>query len=183
MNLAGRILVVLIFSMSIIFMGFSMAIYSSQTNWKDEAAKLQTEVRERRARNEELETERDALNSAYELARTTHREQLAKLEVHRHLLQGQLERLRGDLATNSMLKGNLNNEVSRTQNELSQLIQAVQGLRDNVNQERQTRDSGFDEFTNRFDIMNQAATDLQILEERFRQLQDDVAFYEGRAAP
>ena len=42
MNLVGKIFIVLIFVMSILFMGFVVAVYATHTNWRDVVMKPET---------------------------------------------------------------------------------------------------------------------------------------------
>ena len=50
MNLVGKIFVVLIFVMSLVFMAFAMAVYATHRNWREEV----TRPRERSAAGKEL---------------------------------------------------------------------------------------------------------------------------------
>src|SRR5215212_9494584 len=45
MNLVGKIFVALIFIMSLVFAAFSIAVYSTHTNWRQEIVRTPAEVR------------------------------------------------------------------------------------------------------------------------------------------
>jgi len=61
MNLVGKIFVVLILVMSIMFMSFAVVIFATHTNWKAEAAKLEKEKKDLKDAFDRLTAEKKAL--------------------------------------------------------------------------------------------------------------------------
>ena len=61
MNLMGKMFIVLIFIMSIMFMGFSVVIYATHTNWKDRCAKLETALNETKTKAKQRLDEKDSI--------------------------------------------------------------------------------------------------------------------------
>ena len=88
MNLIGKIFVVLIFVMSLVFMSFAVAVYGTHQNWKVEAAKRRRPWSTRpaasckRPRTKKTQLEADIAKEA-----VAKRQALAKLETERDELQ------------------------------------------------------------------------------------------------
>jgi len=59
MNLVGKIFVILILVMSVMFMSFAVAIYATHTNWKEHATKLDTDLKEAQKKVQQITTEKD----------------------------------------------------------------------------------------------------------------------------
>ena len=59
MNLLGKIFVVLIFVMSMLFMAFSVCVYATHRNWKEEVTKKDSDIRSLRTENDQLKEERE----------------------------------------------------------------------------------------------------------------------------
>ena len=59
MNLVGKIFVILILVMSVMFMSFAVAIYATHTNWKERAAKLDTDLKEAKKVGDQKLAEKD----------------------------------------------------------------------------------------------------------------------------
>lgn len=59
MNLMGKMFIVLIFIMSIMFMGFSVVIYATHTDWKARAEALSGQLNEARTKSQQLQQLKD----------------------------------------------------------------------------------------------------------------------------
>jgi peptidoglycan hydrolase CwlO-like protein len=59
MNLIGKIFVILILIMSLVFMGFAVTIYATHTNWKERAAKLDSDLKEAQKKVQQITQEKD----------------------------------------------------------------------------------------------------------------------------
>ena len=70
MNLVGKIFVVLIAVMCLVFMSFAMAVYATHKNWKDVVENpdngLNKQLKDQDARNKELTAEKDKLTAELE---------------------------------------------------------------------------------------------------------------------
>jgi chromosome segregation ATPase len=132
MNLVGKILVVLILVMSLVFMGFAVAVYATHKNWKDEIERTEAAqgkpkgykalLNDEIAKNKELAEQNAALkkeietvendrrlrvtNLATELAtRTQERDQLQNDAAD--LKQGEREAVQANKAAQAMLDAKL----------------------------------------------------------------------------
>jgi len=63
MNLVGKIFVILILIMSIMFMSFAVVIYATHTNWKERAAKLDADYKEAQKKVQQITTEKNDLET------------------------------------------------------------------------------------------------------------------------
>jgi hypothetical protein len=170
MNFLGKVFVILIVVMSLIFLGLSMAVYSTHTNWKEKTTALNTELETARAENEQLKTAHNLKVQELDREKTAAEQQIAKLETERSSLvttnaqiQKQLDVLeqnqRGQLAA-----------VASTQDLNQKLTAEVTGLRTQVRTEEQARDDAFTKALNATEQLHQSRNKFESAEERSRQL-------------
>lgn len=175
MNLLGKIFVVLVFVMSLVFMAFSVVVYGTHKNWKDEAAKqkelvgiAQTKYNEELAKKEQLEAE-------IEKEAVAKREALAKLETERDELARQrdeLARQRDDLAAKDKAAVAA---LDSAQQNLAKLTAEVDSLRTDIRSAQEARDQHFRQVVGLTDQMHQVQGELRRLEERRVQLAEEIA--------
>jgi len=67
MNLLGRLFIVLIFIGSIMFMSMSIALYATHTNWRERAAKLDQDLKQKTQDLAELQKQKESMESALRL--------------------------------------------------------------------------------------------------------------------
>ncbi len=108
MNLVGKIFVFLIFCMSLVFMAFSVMVYATHINWRDEV--LRTDVKpgqqlgwQKRYQNavndkDKVETQKADLEDQLESERALRRQLVAKLEAEKLALEAQAQSARQELA-------------------------------------------------------------------------------------
>ena len=65
MNLLGKILVILIFVMSVLFMAFSVMVYMTHNDWKTLAATAENDLREAQSANTQLQSEIQTTRTTY----------------------------------------------------------------------------------------------------------------------
>jgi len=175
MNLVGKIFVVLILVMSVVFMSFAVAVYGTHQNWKEKAAaeaqrvqNLQTTLSEREAEKTKLEAElaaeRDARNQA-----------VAKLETQR----GELEKERDTLVKQRDALLVKDKEavaaLDTAQQNLARLTKEVEGLRGEIRTTQDQRDKDFERAVELTDQIHQAQGEVRRLEERRIQLASQLA--------
>ena len=105
MNLLGKILVVLIFTMSLVFMSFAVAVYSTHTNWRmivkntkenvsiNQPLGLESVLAQAENEIVRKNDEMDRLTLEYKEELLIATDSLAKLETERLSLKGQVEML------------------------------------------------------------------------------------------
>ena len=87
MNLIGKIFVVLILVMSLVFMSLAMAVYSTHQNWRDTADKFKADVSTAQTKNNQLREDLKRLDSQLAAERDAYRQQLQALETKRAELE------------------------------------------------------------------------------------------------
>lgn len=90
MNLIGKIFTVLIFVMSLVFMAFSVAVYATHKNWKEQAQTLTSTNQALSAKRTELEQQLADTNQKLEQERAARRYALAAVQVRASQLERQV---------------------------------------------------------------------------------------------
>jgi hypothetical protein len=164
MNLVGKILVFLILLMSVIFMGFAVAVYSGHQDWIAKANEYKTKLTAEQKRNQELQSEFASAQSKVSEAEASRRQALAKLETEKDQLQQektaaakQLE----DLNTNYV---KVTAEASNALSQLKDKQNQVDSLRNDIEVARADRDENFKKVVDATDKLNQSAGELKRLE-------------------
>ena len=87
MTLLGKICIVLILIMSIVFMSFSIMVYATHRNWRDLVISqmpkgLQVQLQDLETENDELDNQLEELKFKLASEQAARRQALAKLEEH-----------------------------------------------------------------------------------------------------
>jgi hypothetical protein len=188
MNLLGKIFVVLIFVMSLMFMTMALMVYATHRNWKQEVARTETEAQQTGqpvgwkaryeqlvAQNQKLAADHLALQKEVVAVRTAKAEALAKLQTELSERQQELAaaqdqlKQRGDqlasaVATLQTQEENVN--VATTQ---------VQKLTEDIKTQIALVDDLFRKSLQLANDLMQANTKLPDLEERNAQLAQMLA--------
>lgn len=87
MNLFGKILVVLILVMSLVYMGLTVSVYATHTNWKEAANQLNTQIVDLLRRNESLNKRKSTLEMQIAQEMKLNEKKLATLETRKNELE------------------------------------------------------------------------------------------------
>ena len=87
MNLVGKIFIVLVFIMSIVFMSFSVMVYATHRDWKKESEQQAENLEYEQSVVQERTAERDNLKKQLEKQQAWARQSLAALETHKEVLE------------------------------------------------------------------------------------------------
>ena len=188
MNFVGKILILLILVMSLVFMSFAVAVYSTHQNWRETVERtpelasktgkpvgLKHQLEAANTRNEELQERYDTL------ATDLKHEREANLKVQGKLaedvesltkLRSSLERERDDLRKT---KATAVAAYEVAQNNLTKLTTEVVNLRQEVRDIQKDRDKQFETVVGLTDQIHQAQGEIKRLEERRMQLAEQVA--------
>jgi len=175
MNWLGKVFVVVILIMSLVFMGLAMAVYATHKNWKVENEALNKQLAESKAENTRLETEHNRKVEDLEREKTTAIQQATKLEQERVAL---VER---NLQAQTELEGLRQNQrehiaaVASTQAINQNLTADVNNLRQKIRDEQQTRDRVFKTALDATEQLHQAAGEYERAKEENQQLTSQVA--------
>ncbi|EAQ82645.1 hypothetical protein [Blastopirellula marina] len=175
MNLIGKIFTVLIFVMSLVFMAFSVAVYATHKNWKDEAKTLTTTNQTLSSKRTELEQQLGETKQMLEQERAARRYALAALEVR----SSQQER---QLATQ---QASLDQKVKELDQKSAALDQASKvaiaaetrntELENKLQTAQQNRDAMFANVVSTSDRVQTLQTNEERLKEREGQLAQQTA--------
>lgn len=175
MNWLGKVFVVLILVMSLVFMGLSMAVYSTHRNWKDVADGLQKKLEQQQAENTRLVSEHNRKVEELTAEKDAEKQQAVKLETERVSLvarNAQIQTERDQLNQDSREKVAM---VASTQKINEGLATEVTGLRQDIRTNEQARDASFKTTLDATEKLHQVAGAYEAAQERKQQLTELVA--------
>jgi predicted Holliday junction resolvase-like endonuclease len=170
MNLVGKIFIVLIFVMSILFMGFVVAVYATHTNWRNRVMAPDTGL-EAQLKNSQLEVERltNQMAKTEEQLATEIRarqNQLGLLETQKELLSKERDQLTKDIATKNEQARDAIADVKAAHESLA----ALRGERDKLLADNlaalATRDTAITSLVAKTDEANSLAIEMQTLQKQ-----------------
>jgi hypothetical protein len=185
MNLVGKIFVVLIFVMSLVFMSFTMALYATHKNWRDwvmneqvaadKPLGLSHQLKNAQTLNKELSDQKEKLQQQYDAEKAAKTQAIAKLA-------NELEAAKAELASIEKLKAELDKSsreavaaMNSTQTNSTDFRKERDGLRVEILQAQKDRDAHFKEVVRLTDELNQAVNDKEQLRKRTEDLGKDMA--------
>jgi hypothetical protein len=181
MNWLGKVFVVLILIMSLVFMGLAMAVYATHKNWQavikgsPGSPGLEQRLREAEQKNQELIAERNRKVEELEGERESAEQQVRKLEAERAGLatrnqgiQAELDKLNQDIAQATAA-------VAATQSNNDKLAAEVTSLRQQIRTAQQARDAAFKETLASTEQLHQLIGKYESAQERMQQLLQENA--------
>ena len=193
MNLLGRIFVVLILVMSLLFLGFSLAVYATHKNWKavvlrprEEAkpgqpAGLKWQLEDERAKVKALQDQLAKLQQAVQTEDQARRAQLAKLETTRAELKKEYDQQLLELAGLKEGERRAVEAAQVAQETLDNKLKQIDELQENIKTAYEDRDSKFKESVALTDKLHEAEGELARLKSNTQTLVRQVALYRDSA--
>jgi hypothetical protein len=175
MNWLGKVFVVVILIMSLVFMGLSMAVYATHKNWKIASENLNKQLAEAKAENGRLVTEHNRRVEELEREKTAAVQQVAKVEAERVGLAERNSQIQADLDSLKQEQSKNIATVASTQKINENLAGEVTDLRGRIRVEQKTRDSLFKQALDATEELHQAAGEYNTARERTDQLTKQVA--------
>ncbi len=175
MNLLGKIFVVLVFVMSLVFMSFAVAVYGTHRNWKQEAAKQSQAVQTAMTQFDDIRAEKERLEEQIKKEELAKREALAKLETERDELAKQRDELASERDNLAAKDKAAVAALDSAQQNLAKLTGEVGTLRTEIREAQQSRDRHFKQVVDLTDQVHQAQGERRRLEERRVQLASEIA--------
>jgi hypothetical protein len=161
MNLVGKILVFLIFVMSLVFMGFAVSVYSTHKNWIEVANRTQQQLQESQAETQKAQAALTAYQEQVTNEKKLHDEGIAKLrqkltdlETEKAAVDTQLAQLKDESAKQLAA-------LTTAQTALNKHLEQIDALRKDVATAQQERDAKFREYVTLQDSYNVAEADLK----------------------
>lgn len=191
MTVAGKIITVFIFVMSIAFLSLSLAVYATHNNWRDEVMDpnkgLQVQLKKLREEKATLENQLVKLKQEYNEERKIFRDALASLKVESKTLQTEKEEQRKQLEDTIERERKAMTELQKTNDNVQVLQKEIQGVQDEIRAVLQERTEKFTELVGFTDQLNQRAIEFELLQSRNKQLRVDqeqaAALLGGGKAP
>ncbi|HEX3602239.1 MAG TPA: hypothetical protein VHU84_18950 [Lacipirellulaceae bacterium] len=175
MNWLGKVFVLVIVIMSLVFMGLSMAVYATHKNWKTESEKLNTELTTAKAEKEAEITKRNQLVENYEREKTNQTQQIVKLEAEESAQAERVVQMQTELDGLKQHEREHIAAVASTQAINQTLAGEVGDLRQKVRTEQQTRDRVFKTALDATEQLHQSAGQYERALEENKQLTKQVA--------
>jgi septal ring factor EnvC (AmiA/AmiB activator) len=184
MNLVGKILVMLILVMSLVFMGFAVAVYSTHKNWKEVVTLDANAAREQgkkvgliqqrddlKKKYDEVSAQFQALQTEVDNMKKGYDDKVAKLETERDALAKESTDAKTSDAMNKQTLDKTVAELTAAQTTLDQKLKQIDTLREDIKKAIADRDANFNKLVEQTDAANKATLELQSLkgeEDRLR---------------
>jgi hypothetical protein len=175
MNLLGKVLVVAILVMSVLFMGLAMAVYSTHQNWKTTSDQLEATLTAKEAELKANKDEHDRLESQLRGEIESVQQQVRKLETERVALTGRMAASQNELDQFRQGQAAAIAAVSATQQNNQELTTEVTGLRGEIRQAQTDRDLSFAATVAATEAAHQVRNQLETTAERNQELTQQVA--------
>ena len=187
MNTIGKIFVFALFIMSLVFMSFAVALYSTHTNWRDEIMRTKEQVKQGqrigwKAQLDDAQAERAKLSAeitryqsdvaASEAARD---QVVAKIQTALEEKNKDLEVLRKEKEARELEREKAQAELAAARLELEAASKVVADLRAEVRTQQDKVDEQVDRAANLASELHEKESFLEIASERRAQLEKQVA--------
>jgi hypothetical protein len=194
MNLVGKILVVAIFVMSMVWMAFAMAVYSTQKNWKEVAERprdqatgtlkpgLKFQLEDAEKERDELKVQLAAIQKNIEEVKAAELQQRAKLQTALTEQQTQREALHKQVTELETVSREKISAVTAAQDNLTRLSEQVAKLNADIVAALEDRDKQFTAATNKTIELHDAHSEVKTLKERSLSLAKLIEFYKSKLA-
>jgi predicted nucleic acid-binding Zn-ribbon protein len=175
MNWLGKVFVVLIFIMSLMFMTLSMAVYATHKNWKTVADGLNTQLQAAEAEKASLTTAHNRRVEELAAEKDAALQQVSKLASEEQSLSDRNVQIQAELDGLRQKEREQVAAVASTQALNQSLTTEVNDLRGRVRTEQQARDTAFAATLEATENAHQMRNELDTAVETNRQLLKDVA--------
>lgn len=192
MTLVGKIFVVAILIMSVVYMGFAMAVYSTHRNWKAVVERpkdavgpgkelgLKYQLENAQKENEELKLKLEKLDAQLAAEEAAYRQNLAKLETERAELDKQRQQAQSRYDQLAQERRELVGTAAAAQENLDRLTGEVGKLREEIRLTQQKIDASFTKVVTTTDQLHSTHGELERLQERLNQLTATLATYKQK---
>ena len=175
MDTLGKIFVFAVMVMSVVFMSFAIAIFSSHTNWQKESERLQTELEQVTAEREAKESELTTLIDQNAASKKDQEQVVKKLETALQQKDAELASLK---KKREVELSNLDKdiaELSDAKDERDALDELVGHLREEIRGLQSKLKKSVNDGANLAAELHQSESELAMATERKKQLEKQVA--------
>jgi len=187
MNIIGKIFVFAVFVMSLLFMAFAVALYSTHTNWRDEVLRTADQARpgqtvgykvrlaEAQKQREQLTAEISRLTAEVSASEAARDQVVAKIQTALEEKNKDLESLRKEKEARELEREKAQAELVKTRLELETATKVVADLRTEIRDMQATVDEHVDRAAKLAGELHEKESFLAIANERKAQLEKQVA--------
>jgi hypothetical protein len=166
MNFVGKIFIVIILLMSVIFLTISVAVFQTHRVWRDVAIENKKKIENLQDRVKAYQTEIEAAKDRLALEQAARRFALASLQSKYEQVDARLQVREQEYAKLQAEAGTLTTVVSTTAQTLETTLKQNEGLRKGLQDAQLARDDTFGKVVELTDQRNALESTSQILEER-----------------
>jgi len=186
MTTLGKVFTVLIFIMSILFMGFSVVVFATHRNWKmavdnTDTAKgplgLKQQLQAQVETNKGLRAELDSLTNRLAVEMAARRSAISTLETKLADAQQRLSQKEAELAGLQSAQTEATAALNLAETRLKELVIDIQKLRDEIRLVQGQRDESFQRVVDLTDKLYSSAGVERNLKERESQLIGEISKY------
>jgi hypothetical protein len=175
MNWLGKVFVVVILIMSLVFMGLALAVYATHKNWQQVSVDLKKKLTDSQSENAKLQTEHNRRVEDLEKEKTIAEQQVAKLDSERVSLNERYAQAQTELEGLRQNQRDHIAAVASTQKINEGLAGEVTELRTTIRKTIEARDSLFKKALDSTEELHKAAGEYNTTLERNKQLTKQVA--------
>lgn len=174
MNFIGKIFVVLIFIMSIIFMSLAAVVYGTHKNWEAIAQQRAKELSDSKTDFNELQGQYNRLDSDLRRQIAAQLEQVRKLESERLQLVARNTQIQAEVDQLNEQNREATAAVTATEQNNARIAQENEELRSDIREEQTAADTAFRKSLEAMEEVNQMSGQLEIAGERTADLLQQV---------
>ena len=174
MTFMGKIFTLMIFGMSVLFMGFAVMVYATHTAWHERAAALKKQSDQLTQTVTDLNAELERSRQELAIEQAARRHALAALQTKLAQREEQLQQREAQLQELTATEGQTAAALQVAQSQLAKLTTEVEQLRGEIRTAQQARDVKFNEVARLTTELNEANEMLNSLNERREQLATQV---------
>jgi DNA repair exonuclease SbcCD ATPase subunit len=184
MTNVGKIFTVVVFILSIFYMALGAMVLATHKNWKDvvqgvpgDSSKpgMKKQVTDLESVNAQLRTELESLKNSLDQERNARRMVIPALRIKLDQAEAAVRSLNDQLAKLTAESGVLAATLQTQEQNLSKATNEVASLRELMKKAQTDRDNVFKDYVALLEQVNQANTQLVVLEERGKLLSDELA--------
>lgn len=184
MTNVGKIFTVVVFILSIFYMALGAMVLATHKNWKDVVAGvpgdpskpgMKKQVADLESVNAQLRTELESLRIALAQEQNARRMVIPALRIKLDQAEAAVRSLNDQLAKLTAESGVLAATLQQQEQNLSKATNEVASLRELMKKAQTDRDNVFKDYVALLEQVNQANTQLVVLEERGKLLSDELA--------
>lgn len=175
MSFLGKIFVVLIFIMSIIFMTLAATVYGTHRNWEAVAKQREAALQEKEVEFRALQDEYNRVAGELERQVAAGLQQVRKLETERERLTGRNVQIQAEVDQLTEANRVAAAAVASTQEDNARIAQENDGLRTETRENQSAADVAFRQALAATESVNQLQGDVEVLGERNAELVQENA--------